>query len=206
MLKHILMSDIRTKLLLGTSIATVAMMFALVSGMGISTNDTSVSETSYQLMGHVAVMSVNPDGTVLYTQGDNAVQDGGKDVAGATLFDFGGAGLTFSCIQLGDSGAVAVGTSDTVLTQKLATQTILCDANSPVTTNAANPAGAKSDIEVQFTIVAADAPTTITEVALCTGTTATTVCANMLSHFELAVPIPVVTDTQVTVTYTMTTG
>jgi len=184
------------------------MVFALVSGMGLSTNDTSVSETSYQLMGHVAVMSVNPDGTVFYTQGDNAVQDGGKDAAAVRLFDANVAGVTFSCIQLGDGGPPVIGTGDTALTSKLTATNIVCDADSPVTTNAnaGTPTGAESEIAVQFTIDAADAPTTITEVALCTGTTATTVCANMLSHFALAIGIPVVTGTQVTVTYTMTTG
>jgi len=202
------MSDIRTKILLGTSIGSVALIL-LVSGMGFSTSDTSVSEQGYQILGHVEVMSVDPDGTISYSQGDNAVQDGGKDVAASCLFDAFVACVTFSCIQLGDAGTPAIGTGDTALTQKLTTQTILCDAASPVTTNAnaGTPTGAESEIEVQFTILAADAPTTITEVALCTGTTATTVCANMLSHFELAGNgIPVVTDTQVTVTYTMTTG
>jgi len=199
------MSDIRTKILLGTSIGSVALIL-LVSGMGFSTSDTSVSEQGYQILGHVELLAINPDGTMSYSQGDNAVQDGGKDVAAATLFDAGGAGLTFSCIQLGDSNAVAVGTADTALTQKLTSTNIVCDNASPVTTAANNPAGAKSEIEVQFTIDVGDTDKTITEVALCTGTTATTTCANMLSHFELAVPIPVVTDTQVTVTYTMTTG
>jgi len=200
------MSDIRTKLLLGTSIATVAMMFALVSSMGISENSVGVQQSS-QLLGHVEMVFVDPDGTVSYVQGDNLVTEPGLNLAAARLYDANDAAPTFSCIQLGDDPAPVVGIDETALDKPLVNTKILCDTASPVTTTAQTntPNGAISEIVVPITILATDGPTTITEVGLMQGDTGTITVTGLISHFVLAVAIPVVDGTVVTVTYTMTT-
>ena len=101
-----LMSDIRTKLLLGTSIGAVTMMLFMVSGF-ITTNDSTATTQSFPMFGHVEVLAVHPDGSASYSQGDNLILGEGKDRAGSYLYDgVGAAAGPFVCIGMGDSGAV----------------------------------------------------------------------------------------------------
>ena len=75
-----LMSDIRTKLLLGTSIGAVTMMFVMAAGIDFS-NDANVTEMGVPIMGHATVMAIHPDGSAQYAQGDNEIMGEGKDIA-----------------------------------------------------------------------------------------------------------------------------
>ena len=69
------MSDIRTKLLLGTSISSVTIMLFMAAGFATNTTELFTTELILPLNGHVTVMAVNPDGTVSYAQGDNFILD-----------------------------------------------------------------------------------------------------------------------------------
>jgi len=66
------MSDISAKLLLGTIIGAITMMFVMASGFAFS-SDVATTEKYIPMMGHATVMAVNPDGSVSYAQGDNAI-------------------------------------------------------------------------------------------------------------------------------------
>jgi len=200
------MSDIRTKLLLGTSITAVALMLALVSGMGLSTSEMSVSETDYKLLGHATVMAVNPDGITSYSQSDNIILTIGRDAAALRLFGTAPAGTApFVCIQLGDGAGPVVADTDAGNDSALTNTFVECDQTSGESLAAATGAANEFKIVAIITINAADAPTDITEVALGNGTDGTTGFTGALSHFALATAIPVVDGTVVTVTYTMST-
>jgi len=200
------MSDIRTKLLVGTSIAAVAMMLALVSGMEISTSDVSVSETQYKLLGHATLVAVNPDGTTSYSQSDNIILIGGRDAAALRLFGTGSTTAPFVCIELGDGPTPGVEDIDTGNDVPLTNSNVECDAFSGEATAATtgnNPN--EFTIDATITIANGDGPTDITEVALGNGTGGSPGLTGALSHFALATAIPVVDGTVVTVTYTMST-
>ncbi len=204
------MSDIRTKLLLGTSIGALAMMFVMAAGVG--NFNTSIVDT-HSIMGHVTVMAVHPDGSMSYAQADNEILDAGNDLALLRLFDNGAAGDVFDCIRIGNSTAVV--TSDVGLTSPLATNSIACDDTGTVSNIVAAPnsaaGGGTVDIIAEFDPLVAtdvntiDGATSITEAILMQnsgavdGTQANTA---ILSHVAITA-VPVVTGTIVTITYTM---
>ena len=93
------MSDIRTKLLLGTTITSVSLMLVMAVSLGtVQNNPTATSALG--VMGHFEIIVQNPDGSAYYAQGDNVVTAAGKNAAGDRLFDT--AGLVFNCIMLGN--------------------------------------------------------------------------------------------------------
>ena len=203
-----LMSDIRTKLLLGTSISAVAMMFVMASGVDIFANDTSASETSFPIIGHVTVLAVNPDGSTSYIQTDNALLGGGKTLAAIQLFDggTGGAALAeaFNCIALGNDGTVDVTTA--VLTNPLTNTPAACDTNGLDVTQAGGNGGGNAEIIeliVPFTIGAGDAGA-ITEVVLGQVAVAQQV-TGVLSHVDIT-DVPVAVGTIITITYELQVG
>ncbi len=55
------MSDIRTRILLGTSISAITIMFVMAAGLSTVTSEASVNDKSFGLNGHVTIMAVNPE-------------------------------------------------------------------------------------------------------------------------------------------------
>jgi len=203
------MSDIRTKLLLGTSIGAVTMMLFMASGI-ISTNDSIATTQTFPMFGHVEVLAVHPDGSSSYSQGDNLILGEGKDRAGAFLYDPAGAPGPFVCIGMGDAGTVVE--SDDGLTAALATF-VKCDTTTNASAGGVDGgagAGSVAVVEVVMPAIDADDLTNgaglVTEVALGSGGGASVAITGVLSHIDLAVNVPVVLNTIVTITYTMTTG
>jgi len=94
------MSDIRTKLLLGTTITSVSLMLVMAVSLGAVQYNQPTAASTLGLMGHFEIIVENPDGTVSYAQGDNVVTGAGKNAAGDRLFEANGA--IFECIILGN--------------------------------------------------------------------------------------------------------
>ena len=198
---------------MGTTIGAITMMFVMASGFAFS-SDVATTEKYLPMMGHATVMAVNPDGSVSYAQGDNAIFGDGKDLAGDRLY--GGGAAAFTCIGMGDAGTPtpAVQQLTAPLTDTVATADTDGPSNPQAGADGAANAGNFVDIIAVFPgIGAGDGTTSITEVALtnagCTGALqATGALFNdaMLSHITLANPVDVVEGTVVTVTYTMETG
>lgn len=211
-----LMSDIRTKLLLGTSISAVTMMLVMAAGFATNTNEISTSELILPLNGHVTVMAINPDGIISYAQGDNFIFGSGKDLAASALYDpnAGSRAAAFVCVGLGEEAFATVTESDKALTSALGTTNVVCSTAVP-TANVSGVDGAgvgnKVDIIVATTIAVGEGTTTITEVALSNAgggglASAAAFTNGAISHIKLAAGIDVVEGTEITVTYTMETG
>ncbi len=109
------MSDIRTKLLLGTTISAVSIMLVMAIGISSEQYTGSNAIASYGMNGHFEIMVVNPDGTTSYAQSDNFITGPAKDNTAALLLE----GTAFpggvpNCILLGTG--TAVNTADGVNT------------------------------------------------------------------------------------------
>ena len=99
------MSDIRTKILLGTTISAVSVMLVMAVSMASVQNNVPGSAT-LGLVGHFEIMVENPDGSVSYAQGDNTVTGPGKDAIGEDAFEVNAFG-PFICTTLGTGANVA---------------------------------------------------------------------------------------------------
>ncbi len=194
------MSDIRTKLLLGSSIGALAMIFVMAAGVDAFDTKTTTAIQSTVVNGHVTVMAVNPDGSASYSQSDNIKVNAGVDLALLNLFDAtaAAAATPFDCIQMG-SGA---GTSATGNDADLVSTGAACDADGLGAITAA-PA-ADGEIEVVFAglqagdlIQGGGTTVTITEVTL------ENAAGVVISHVELDADVGGVLGTVVTITYTM---
>lgn len=193
----------RAKILIGTTITSVALMFAAISGViPLGMNQANVSEVG-GIMGHVTMLAVHPDGTQQYVQGDNVILFEGKTVVASTLWND-GTTTGFNCIQLGKSAAGPADDGDGGVLDAAATAVGCGDSGNAndsitVTTVAANGSPDITRITVEFTIDAGDDAKTINEVALRDDTGPTD-----LSRFILATGITVNTGTVLTVNYDMT--
>lgn len=117
------MSDIRTKILLGTTISAVSVMLVMAIGM-VSEQEPTASST-LGIMGHFEMTVTNPDGTVHYVQTDNAFTGAGKEgIANASFGD--GALPGFNCTRLG-TGVNDQSLED--LKAVLATTGVACDGD-----------------------------------------------------------------------------
>jgi len=188
------MSDIRTKLLLGTTLASIAMIFVMAAGVDAFDTKTATVVQSFGLNGHVTVMAIHPDGSASYAQADNAIITGTLTTAANQLFDAGTAD-PFDCISIGDGD----GTGNNIQNPMNAAATAgpQCDADGTT-----NPGGdGIALIDAEFTILLADltaGSVLITEATLENGAEA------ILSHVSLDTDVPAVEGTIVTITYTMT--
>jgi len=211
------MSDILTKLLLGTSIGAVAMIFVIAAGFGAFQFNTSATDTGL-IMGHVTVMAVHPDGSTAYSQSDNLILDAGRNEAFKQLFDGGRTDATaeFDCMRLGNATNPDV--ADVGLTESLPFLKIECDddnttSNPQIADDCAGASSTAGDLIVEFpAITAPDVNTnganSLTEALLMQDGAAspdgTLVNTIILSHAILGTPVSVVLGTVVTLTYTMT--
>jgi len=204
------MSDIRTKLLLGTSIGAVTMMFVMAAGIDFS-NDANVTEMAVPIMGHATVLAVNPDGSATYAQADNEIMAAGKNIAALELYSNTRTGA-FLCVGAGTDGTVV--TTTQALTTPLATTLVVCDGTGGVQTvpgTDASGTDVSNERTVIATIVIIDGTQTLTEVALSNagggGTMGSAAfIAGTISHVDLAADVDVVGGTEVTITFTMSTG
>ena len=194
------MSDIRTKLLLGTSIGALAMIFVMAVGVDAFNTESTIAVQSGALNGHATVMAIHPDGSTSYVQTDNIIVDAGVDIAIQNLFDGTaiGVAIPFDCIEMG-SGA---GTSTTGNDADLTTAGAVC---SGATSNTQTAPGAAIDIVSVFPALVStdmtDGPqttVTITEATL-ENSNGVNIC-----HVLLGSPVGAVVGTIVTITYTMT--
>jgi len=187
------MSDIRTKLLLGTTLASIAMIFVMAAGVDAFDTKTATVYQSAGLNGHVTVMAIHPDGSASYAQADNAIIAGTLTQAANQLFDDATAD-PFDCIRIGDGDGTGNDIQDQM--NSAATKIAVCD------TAANNPGGAGvAEIEVDFTIVADDltaGTVTISEAVLEND------AGDIISHVALDADVPAVENTVVTIIYTMT--
>ena len=112
------MSDRRTKILLGTSIGALAMIFVMAAG--VDAFKTTTTMDSSMLLGHVTIMALNPDGSMSYAHGDNLIMDAGKLTAAEQIFDPAQVAVAnvFNCVQLG-SGGIAGAAGDAAPTTAL---------------------------------------------------------------------------------------
>lgn len=197
---RIFMGNMRAKILIGTTITSVALMFAAISGViPLGMNQASVSEVG-GILGHVEILAIHPDGTQQYVQGDNVLLFEGKNTVATTLWTD-GTTTGFNCIQLG-TNADAADDADGGVKAAAATPVECGDDGTPnsVGETTAASAGVSSTfrITVVFDIVAGDDGATITEVALRDEASVD------LSRFVLASGVGVNTGTVLTVNYDMT--
>jgi len=200
------MSDIRTKILLGTTLGAFAMIFVMAAGVDAFNTNTSVASNGYTVNAHVTMMAVHPDGSVSYSQGDNLSQDLGKDVALKALFDESSQSLTvfFDCIRIGDEGTPTLTGPAVNPMNAAATAAAACDADGTLGNIELSSAGtvgeASGDLVASFTMLAGDltdGSVTITEASL------ENAGAVVISHVALGTAVTANLDTVVTVTYTM---
>ena len=206
------MSDIITKLLLGTSIGAVTMMFVMAAGIDFS-NDANVTELSFPIMGHATVMAIHPDGSAQYAQGDNEIMAAGKDIAAKELYSNTRTGA-FLCVGAGTQPDATVVTTTQLLTSALATTLVVCDASGgtqtvPGTDASGTNVSNERTVAAEITII--DGTQTLTEVSLSNAGGGGLMSANAfrdgtISHVNLANDVDVVEGTKVTITFTMSTG
>jgi len=211
------MSDIQTKLLLGTSIGAVAMIFVMAAGSDAFQSNTSATDTGL-IMGHVTVMAVHPDGSTSYSQSDNLILDAGRQEAFKQLFDGTRADVAgeFDCMRLGNATTPVLATAG--LTSVLPTLPISCDddntpSNAAFVNDCTGASSTSADLVTVFdaitgTDVNTDGANLLTESLLMqrTGTSPEggLVDTTILSHALLGTPVSIVLGTVVTLTYTMT--
>jgi len=206
------MSDIRTKLLLGTTVGALAMIFVMAAGFNVLNTETGIAAQTGKLNGHVTLMAVHPDGSMSYAQGDNVIIDTGKVFASQQLFDVGQASVAdvFECIVMGTGaeatdGAGGMGT-ELATTKQSCVTTAAAGSSVTVTAGAATDDPASTDIVVVFPALAqtdlipaqAGSSVTITEVVL------ERLDGQDLSSVGLTADIVAVEGTVITITYTMT--
>jgi len=204
------MSDIRTKLLLGTSIGALAMIFVMATGVDVLSTETGIAAQTGKLNGHVTLMAVNPDGSMSYAQGDNIIIDTGKVAASSQLFNatIATAAGTFECIIMGSGdeaadGADGMGTP--LVTTGQACASTAAGVSGVTTIAGILDAPASTDIVVVFPalqvtdlVTIAGTSVTITEVVL------EQAAGQDLSSVGLDADVVGVLGTVVTITYTMT--
>jgi len=195
------MSDIRTKLLLGTSIGALAMIFVMAAGVDAFDTNTGTAVQGTMLNGHITAIAIHPDGSMSYSQGDNAIQDTGLDPAASQLFDSATAlaANVFDCIRIG-TGNIA-GNANDIHIAMVTTSAQVCGEGSTLVAG-----GDPGDIAItaDFTMAAGD--------LLDNGATTVTVTeavledsgGNVLSKVDLAAGVTGNLGTTITITYTMT--
>ena len=190
------MSDIRTKLLLGTTLASVAMIFVMAVGVDAFDTKLTTAVQSSGIMGHVTAMAVHPDGSTSYAQGDNLIVTATLSAAQVQLHDrnTATAGGVFDCMRLGGcdgTGNDLAGATELTVTGQS------CDTDGDFDIDS----DGVGDIIAEFTILAGDltaGAVTISDVVLeNSGNT-------VLSHVALAADVPAVENTIVTITFEMT--
>ena len=207
MIDYILMSDIRTKLLLGTTITSVSLMLVMAVSLGAVQYNQPSAASTLGLMGHFEIIVENPDGTVSYAQGYNVVTGDGKNAAGDRLFE--ATGLIFECIILGNGtnsntastiNAALVNTGIDCATVKLGSD---AGTNDPTVAQV-------TSITATHVIAAADCPTTctLTEVALGDSTMTAALQPGGLTFAHTALDATVQANNGATVTtiYKVATG
>jgi len=106
------MSDIRTKLLLGTTLSALAMIFVMAVGVDAFDTKTTTATQPVGLNGHLTVWVVHPDGSMSYSQGDNAISTSDQGIR--QLIDGAFTSDPFNCMDIG-SGAGNAGGINTAL-------------------------------------------------------------------------------------------
>ena len=188
------MSDIRTKLLLGTTLSALAMIFVMAVGVDAFDTKTTTASQPLSLYGHVTVWALHPDGSSSYAQGDNTIttsEDGIRQLVDASFTSD-----PFNCIDIGTGNGAGPG-----VTALAGGTTPFCDP----TSNGANEATGTHVLVGTFTISAANVggaggTETISEAEL--ANTATQV----ISTVPLAANVGVIEGSIITINYTMTLG
>lgn len=133
-----MMSDKRTKYVLGTVITSLAVVIAAASMLPADYITLGLSEAQpVMMMGHVELIAEGPDGIYAYMQADNVILDDGLDVAGVQLF---GAGADpFDTIHFsGDAAATHTATPTNLLLAQTIAGTYTQVSTSAATTNCSN--------------------------------------------------------------------
>ena len=196
------MSDKRTKLLLGTSIGALAMIFVMAAG--VDAFKTTTTMDSSMLLGHVTIMAVNPDGSMSYVQTDNVIQNLGRDAALLHLISGTDAGGEFDCMRIGTGDGSGVG----IATPMVTTNGQACDTDNTSSnqilaadkTNVAsgNVVALFPDLVLADLVTVAGVSVTVTEATLENGG------GVVLSHVVLGTAITGNVGTAITINYTMT--
>jgi len=199
------MSDIRTKLLLGTTIGALAMIFVMAAGVDSLKSNVSVVESNIPvLLGHVTVTAVHADGSMSYVQTDNVIQNLGRDAALLQLISGTGAGGEFDCMRIGTGDGSGVG----IATPMVTTSGQACDTNNassnPILA-AANAGVASGNVVATFPdLVLADLVTVAGVSVTVTEATLEDQNSVVLSHVLLGTAITGNVGTAITINYTMT--
>ena len=125
------MSDIRTKILMGTTISAVSLMLVMAIGVSSVQNSGTTAGTSLGLMGHFEIMVQNPDGSASYVQADNFINGAAKNNVGTALFEGVALLQPNDCIILGTG--TATDASDGIATALTLTGVACSDAAIPNT-------------------------------------------------------------------------
>ena len=199
------MSDIRTKLLLGTTIGALAMIFVMAAGVDSLKTNVSVVESNVPvLLGHVTVTAVHADGSMSYVQTDNVIQNLGRDAALLQLISGTGAGGEFDCMRIGTGDGSGVGIATPMITtsgqacdtDNTSSNPILAAANGGVASG--NVVALFPDLVLADLVTVAGVSVTVTEATLENG------AGVVLSHVVLGTAITGNLNTAITINYTMT--
>ena len=197
------MSDIRTKLLLGTSIGALAMIFVMAVGFDTFDTKTGIAVQGTVLNGHITAIAIHPDGSMSYSQGDNAIVAAGLDNAATQLFDpaVSVAGNVFDCISIGTGTLIGNGADIHIPMVNVLTAAQSCGGGSVLVAGA--PVG---DIAITavFTMLATDLLDNGATTVTVTEATLEDSGGTVLSKVDLAAGVTGNLGTEITITYTMT--
>ena len=197
------MSDIRTKLLLGTSVGALAMIFVMAAGVDVLSTETGTAVQGTGLNGHITAIAIHPDGSMSYSQGDNAIQDTGLENAASQLFNpaTAVAGNVFDCISIGTGTVVGNAADIHIPMVNVVTAAQSCGGGSVLVAGA--PVG---DIAINavFTMLATDLLDNGATTVTVTEATLEDSGGTVLSKVDLAAGVTGNLGTEITITYTMT--
>jgi len=205
------MSDIRTKLLMGTTISAVSLM--LVMAIGITSEQNSgTAGTALAMMGHFEIMVVNPDGTTSYTQSDNFISGAAKTDVATAVFEGAALAGTYDCVILGTGTPIV--TTDGVLTALGDTGVKCTDdvapAGAEMVCNGLGNADGTAEQCVATTKHIMDAtdcdPCTITEAAIGVGVSGAADIVTPFAFTALTASVVANAGAEVTTTYKIATG
>jgi len=188
------MSDIRTKLLLGTTLASVAMIFVMAAGVDAFDTKTSTASQAAVLNGHVTVMAIHPDGSATYAQGDNNIVTATLANAIQVLMSD-AATDKFNCIDIGTGAG-----GGNALTQARGSGVgPVCDA-----TATAGGSPGIATVSSEFTIVDDDVTPTGTGTAIISEAVLQNGNSDVLSSVGLSTDVGVISGSVVTIDFTLT--
>jgi len=206
------MSDIHTKLLMGTTISAVSIMLVMAIGISSEQKNEASGNAVLGLLGHFEIMVVNPDGSASYVQADNFVTGAAKTDIAELLFLGNAIAGVYDCTLLGTNVAALTDASGNIGTA-LGTTGLACGSDDGAVPDVtcdglgSTTVGEICTITTEHTLgTDCDPSCVLTEVEIGTGTTGDATLGARFAYTELDADITANFGANATVTYKVSTG